>query len=833
MSAVDPAKRAAELRALLSHHGYRYYTLDDPEISDAEYDKLFAELKEIEEADSALRTPDSPTRRVGGPRLPYLSEVKHVVPMLSIKSETAYVDTVAIEWDAKIRAALRKEEKIGPDEEVEYHAELKFDGLAISLRYENGVLIQAAARGDGETGEDVTENARTVRDIPLALPDRSIPVLEVRGEIYMRFSDFRRYNAEQERLGNPPLKNTRNGAAGSIRQIDPKLAASRPLSFFAYGIGDAVRWEEPSTQSELLTQLRELGFPVCDLKAPVRGGMELAEFYRKVGQLRPTLPFGIDGVVYKVNERSLRPPQDMNSPNLSWAIAHKFPPEEAESVLLAIDVQVGRTGKLTPVAKIAPVDVGGVTISSLTLHNEDEARRKDVRIGDTVIVRRAGDVIPEVVGAVSREGAVRGDPFDLYRTLGGKCPVCGSAIVREEGEVDFRCSGGLFCPAQRKQTILHFAQRSAMDIEGLGIEVVDALVEQGVIDSPARLYALEAGDLMGRRLAGGTTLQGLSVAKLLKSIDRSRRRPLAKIIFALGIRHVGEVTARDLASFYGTLDALRDTSLRTPCLIDDIGFVASDSIHQFFEEEHNLGVVRALLGEKGIRPEEPKDVVKALPLLRLLESVKLVDMQTHAKPERVLNKIGTKTFLALASRFSTPQQLCVGDICDDKKLEEARALLAGLLTTQPWSSTVRELETRNIAWQPVAGSHQAVKDSAMSERLVRILRAKSPFSTEEIARMSEQAGWAWVYSQGHSIPRDHPPEVCFTGFSVVDKERLEALASDARLNAVSSVTKKLLFLVAGENAGPAKLKKAREQGTPVIDEAHFLRFLEDGELPSP
>lgn len=832
MTAAGPAERAARLRSVLAHHAHRYYTLDDPEILDAEYDKLFAELKEIEETYPALRTPDSPTHRVGGPRLPYLGEVTHVVPMLSIESKTGYVDTIAVEWDAKVNAALLKAAKIGLGEEVEYHAELKFDGLAISLRYEDGVLVQAAARGDGAVGEDVTANSRTVRDIPLTLRGSDIPVLEVRGEIYMRFDDFARYNVTQEKLGTPRLKNTRNGAAGSIRQLDPKLAASRPLSFFAYGVGDVVGWREPSTQSELLERLRELGLPVCDLKATVRGGAALAAFYREIGRQRANLPFAIDGVVYKVNERRLRPPQDTSSPNLSWAIAHKYPPEESESQLLAIEINVGRTGTLTPVAKIAPVDVGGVTISSVNLHNEGEIRRKDIRVGDTVIVRRAGDVIPEVVGVVLREGAARGEPFDLCDQLDGKCPVCASAIVREPGEAAFRCSGGLFCSAQRKQAVLHFAQRGAMDIEGLGVEIVDALVDQGIVESPAALYSLATGDLTGLRLAGGTTLQALSVARLLKSIDRSRNRPLAKVIFALGIRHIGEATARDLACFYGSLDAMRETSLRTPCLIDDVGIAASDSIHQFFKEPHNLAVVEALLGERGISPMSPKEVVTAVPLLKLLECIKRVDMLTHAKQEGQLNGVGLDSVRALAARFQTPDAVCAGRILDDERLERTRAAVERLLSTPPWVDTVCELESRNIAWQPSAVENQADVASSMSERLVRILRAKSPFTAAELDRMSEKEGWSWVYLNRSNVPRAQVPEVCFTGFSVVDRARLEALAQEVRLKVAPTVTKKLLFLVAGENAGPAKLKKAQEQGTVVIDESRFLQFVEDGELPS-
>ena len=872
------AERAAELRALLQRYAHHYYVLDTQLIADDAYDKLFQELQALEAAYPELLTPDSPTQRVGGSVLEGFAPVRHAVPMLSIETVTRTKADIAAEdrtdttgasaiqtdttpdaarrFDTRVRNALKRAKDALP---IEYAAELKFDGLAINLRYEHGVFVQAATRGDGETGEDVTQNIRTIAQIPLRLVGVTAPVIEVRGEVYMRRDDFERLNELQRAAAQKAFVNPRNTAAGAVRQLDPAVAAQRPLRFFAYGLGEVQGWDIPTTHSALLDALQTFGLPVNADRAVVMGSEGLIEFHRVVGQRRDALPFDIDGVVYKVNSIALQKQLGFKNREPRWAVAHKYPAQEQQTRLNGIDIQVGRTGKLTPVARLEPVFVGNTTVSNATLHNQNQIDQKDVRIGDIVIVRRAGDVIPEIVGVVlpstiPREAGVRGEGesvapnvvlpaaievesaeprgerFDIYQQLRGVCPVCGSAIVREEGEVDLRCSGGLYCPAQRKQAILHFGQRSAMDIEGLGVEVVDALVEQEVVQNPAKLYSLELLDLVGLRLAGGTTLQSQSASNLLQSIETSRARPLARLIFALGIRHVGEATAKDLAAFYGTLNGLRGTALRTPCLIDEIGIKGSDAIHQFFSEQHNLEVVDALLGDKGVRPEAPKDVVNVVPLLRLLESVKLVDMQTNAKRQGVLREIGATKFEALASRFSTPQQLCEGHF-EDKKLEEVRALIAGLLMAQPWAATVLELDSRRIAWQSFAASGQAVTESPMSERLVRILHAKSPFSTEEIASMSEQAGWAWVYSQGRSSPRNNPPEVCFTGFSVFDKDRLEALATEAKLKVATSVTKGLLFLVAGSNAGPAKLKKAREQGTSVIDEAHFLQFLQDGELP--
>ena len=470
---------AAALREQIEFHARQYYVLDAPHIPDAEYDRLFQALQALEAAHPALVTHDSPTQRVIGRVLDGFAPVRHVVPMLSIRTETDTESTGAEAFDARVRRELQLTESDPP---VEYGAELKFDGLAINLRYEQGVLVQAATRGDGEVGEDVTQNIRTVRGragqggrIPLRLTGCTAPVIEVRGEVYMRRDDFDALNERQRALiaagakNEKTFVNPRNAAAGAVRQLDPAIAARRPLSFFAYGLGEVQGWPVPDTHAGLLDALAALGLPVCADRAVVQGAAGLTAFHQQMGARRDALPFDIDGVVYKVNALALQQRLGFVSREPRWAVAHKYPAQEQLTTLLGIDIQVGRTGKLTPVAKLAPVFVGGTTVSNATLHNEDEARRKDVRIGDTVIVRRAGDVIPEVVGVIpERRPADAGEPFDLYQRLGGHCPVCGSAITREEGEVDWRCSGGLFCPAQRKQAILHFASRRAMDVEGPG-----------------------------------------------------------------------------------------------------------------------------------------------------------------------------------------------------------------------------------------------------------------------------------------------------------------------------------------------------------------------------
>jgi DNA ligase (NAD+) len=584
---VAKTARAKELRRLLNQHAHLYYVLDAPQIPDAEYDKLFQELQALEDADPALRTADSPTQRVIGRVLDGFEPVRHTVPMLSIRTETDTTEGGAREFDKRVRRDLKRAEDAPP---VEYASELKFDGLAINLRYAQGVLVQAATRGDGETGEDVTGNIRTLGQIPLRLIGVDVPVLEVRGEVYMRRDDFEALNETQRSKGEKTYVNPRNTAAGAVRQLDPSITASRKLSFFAYGLGDVQGWAVPATHAALLDALAAMGLPVDARRRVVQGADGLVGFHAEIAAQRDALPFDIDGVVYKVNSRALQQQLGFVSREPRWAVAHKYPAQEQMTVLRDIDIQVGRTGKLTPVAKLEPVFVGGTTVSNATLHNEDEARRKDVRIGDTVIVRRAGDVIPEVVGVVlDKRPANVGEPFDLYKRLGGHCPVCGATIVREEGEVDWRCSGGISCPAQRKQAILHFAQRRALDIEGLGDRIVDQLVESSVIKTLPDLYKLGVASL-----AQLERMADKSAANLVAAIDDSKKTTLARFLYALGIRHVGETTAKDLARHFGALDRLMDASTLQLLEAPDVGPVVAQSIRTFFEQPHNREVVEQL-----------------------------------------------------------------------------------------------------------------------------------------------------------------------------------------------------------------------------------------------
>jgi DNA ligase (NAD+) len=584
---MDAASRAAKLREQLNRHAHLYYVLDAPEIPDAEYDRLFQELQRLEAEHPELRTADSPTQRVIGKVLDGLVPVRHAVPMLSIETETDTTPEGARAFDARVRRELELAEADPP---VEYAAELKFDGLAINLRYEHGVLVQAATRGDGETGEDVTQNIRTIGQVPLRLAGVDAPVVEVRGEVYMRRDDFEALNEAQRAKGEKTYVNPRNTAAGAVRQLDPSVTASRPLSFFAYGLGEVRGWEVPATHSALLDALARMAVPVNGDRQVVHGAEGLIAFHQRIAERRDALPFDIDGVVYKVNSRALQQRLGFKTREPRWAVAHKYPAQEMSTVLRDIEIQVGRTGKLTPVAKLEPVFVGGTTVSNATLHNEDEARRKDVRIGDTVIVRRAGDVIPEVVGVIAdRRPAQAGEPFDLYKTLGGKCPVCGSAIVREEGEVDWRCSGGLFCPAQRKQAILHFAQRRAIDIEGLGDKLVDQLVDAGVIRTLPDLYKLGVASLAALERMGER-----SAANLVAALEKSKRTTLARFLYGLGIRHVGESTAKDLARHFGALDPIIGASEAQLLEVRDVGPIVAKSIRTFFDQPHNVEVVEQL-----------------------------------------------------------------------------------------------------------------------------------------------------------------------------------------------------------------------------------------------
>lgn len=574
------------LRRTLHAHAHRYYVLDDPLIPDAGYDRLFQALQAIELAHPQWVTPDSPTQRVGGRPLDQFVSVRHVVPMLSIRTETDTEVSGAQNFDARVRRELGLAAEADP---VEYVAEPKFDGLAMSLRYEQGVLVQAATRGDGEMGEDVSQNIRTIGQIPLRLPSDVPAILEVRGEVYMRRDDFEALNEKQRERGLKTFVNTRNAAAGSVRQLDPRIAAQRPLSFFAYGVGEitpvAADGPEFGTHFDLLQTLKTWGFPVSALVRTAQGAAALMAYYTSISAQRDQLGFDIDGVVYKVNSLALQRRMGFVTREPRWAVAHKFPAQEQLTTVIGIDVQVGRTGKLTPVAKLAPVFVGGVTVTNATLHNEAEARRKDVRVGDTVIVRRAGDVIPEVVAVLPEKRQPGAEPF----TMPHLCPVCGSAAVREEDEVDYRCSGGLFCSAQRKQAILHFAQRRAVEVDGLGDKLVDQLVDCNVIRTLPDLYRL---GLVA--LAGLDRMADKSAQNIVQALEKSKQTTLPRFLFGLGIRHVGEATAKALARHFGQLDAIMDASEAQLLEVSDVGPIVARSLHTFFEQAHNREVVDQL-----------------------------------------------------------------------------------------------------------------------------------------------------------------------------------------------------------------------------------------------
>ena len=580
-------ERMQTLRRQLEHHDYRYYVLDDPEIPDAAYDALMQELKALEAEYPEWVTPDSPTQRVSGAPLQAFASVTHKKPMLSLENAFEEADLVA--FDRRVR------ERLDHPADLEYAVEPKLDGLAVSLIYEDGVLVQAATRGDGATGEDITANIRTIRSIPLRLSGHGHPeLMEVRGEVYMEKARFEALNARARAEGSKVFVNPRNAAAGSLRQLDPQVTASRPLAFFAYGVGDVQPPLAQPTHSAVLDQLAAWGMRVCAQRDVVTGSAGLLDYYARIQAQRDALPYEIDGVVYKVNSLRLQSELGFVSRAPRWAIAHKYPAQEQLTVLRDVEFQVGRTGAITPVARLEPVFVGGVTVSNATLHNMDEVLRKDVRIGDTVIVRRAGDVIPEVAAVVLAQR-----PADAREiVLPSACPVCGSDITRPEGEAVARCSGGLYCAAQRREAIKHFASRRAMDIEGLGDKLVGQLVEAGLVDHVDDLYRLEVSALAALDRLGEKSAQNL-----VQALDKSRHTTLARFIFALGIREVGEATARNLAAHFGSLDALLGASEEDLLAVSDVGPIVAGHITAFFQQPHNREVIDALR-ERGVVWEE-------------------------------------------------------------------------------------------------------------------------------------------------------------------------------------------------------------------------------------
>ncbi len=593
-------QRIAHLRGEIERHNDQYHTLDAPLITDAEFDAIFRELQTLEIQYPSLATPDSPTQRVGAtPRLSF-TQVVHRSPMLSLNN--AFNDEEVRAFD------VRTSETLGVTE-VEYSVEPKFDGLAVTLTYRDGIFVQGATRGDGEVGEDVTQNLRTVRNLPLRLDSgrlaKPIPLIEIRGEVLMFKVDFISLNRQQADKGDKLFANPRNAAAGSLRQLNSRITSSRHLSFLAYGAGAVEGFILPDTHAEQLECLQKLSVPVPQERRVVHGLDGLLAYYREIGELRNKLPYEIDGVVYKVNIISQQTRLGYVSRAPRFALAHKFPAEEALTTVLDIEVQVGRTGALTPVARLAPVFVGGVTVTNATLHNEEELRRKDIRIGDTVSVRRAGDVIPEVARILLERRPVDAREFNMPRT----CPVCGAHVTKQPDEAIWRCSGGLFCPAQRKQALLHFASRRALDIEGLGEKLVDQLVEQQLVHTPADLFKLSLQALAQLERMGEKSAQNL-----LDAIEHSKQSTLARFIYALGIRNVGEATAKELARHFATLDNFMMADEIRLQLVPDIGPVVAQSITTFFVEPHNIEVI-AQLRAAGVQwPEQAENAVQLLPL---------------------------------------------------------------------------------------------------------------------------------------------------------------------------------------------------------------------------
>ena len=648
------------LRTAIAHHDYLYHTLDSPEIPDVEYDRLFQQLEALEQAHPELVTADSPTQRVGAQPLSSFEQVTHEIPMMSLAKVFNGEDLQ--DFEERIR------KRLDTDAAIAYSCEPKIDGVAVSLLYEQGALVRAATRGDGVTGEDITHNVRTIRDVPLRLreqADAPIPArLEVRGEIYMSRAGFENMNEEAVKSGAKTFVNPRNAAAGAVRQLDPAIAARRPLSFFAYGLGEVVGWALPPTHSAILDALSAAGLPVCGHRQSAPGVEPLIAFHERIAAGRDALPYDIDGVVYKVDSLRLQQELGFVTREPRWAVAHKYPAQEEITRLIDIGVQVGRTGALTPVARLEPVFVGGVTVTNATLHNQDEIDRKDVRVGDWVVVRRAGDVIPEVVGPVleRRDGEL--PRFDLLAAY-PECPVCGSQVHRAEDEAVARCSGGLVCPAQRKQALLHFAGRRAMDIEGLGEKLVDQLVDAAIIKTPADLYKLGIS-----ALANLERMADKSASKLLAAIEKSRDTTLARFVYALGIRNVGETTAKDLARHFGSLDALVAAEVEALQQVPDVGPIVAKSVAEFFDEPHNVEVVEQLRAA-GVHWVEgaPRDTAGVLAGKTVVLTGTLPDLSRDQAKElieaaggRVTGSVSKKTDFVIAGSEA------------GSKLDKARAL---------------------------------------------------------------------------------------------------------------------------------------------------------------
>ncbi|NYE59847.1 DNA ligase (NAD+) [Duganella sp. 1224] len=775
MAEVDFKTRIEQLSAELNRHLHAYHVLDAPTIPDAEYDKLFNELQQLEEQHPGLALPDSPTKRVGAAPLPQFEQVTHTVPMLSLNN--GFTDEDIENFDRRVREGL------DTAAQVEYAAEVKYDGLAINLRYIDGLLVQAATRGDGYTGEDVTANIRTIRSIPLRLNTAHPPaILDVRGEVLMFKKDFEAMNARQREAGQKEFVNPRNAAAGSLRQLDSRITASRKLSFFAYGVGALEGAEMPASHSALLDWYRQLGLPVAKEATVVRGYDGLMAYYKQIGAARPTMPYEIDGVVYKANRLEDQRTLGFVSRAPRFALAHKFPAEEALTIVQAIEVQVGRTGAITPVARLSSVFVGGVNVTNATLHNEDEVRRKDVRVGDTVIVRRAGDVIPEVLAVVLERRPASTVAYELPKT----CPVCGSHVVREEGEAIARCSGGLFCSAQRKEAIRHFAGRRMMDIEGLGDRYIDSLVEWGKVQRVADLYALKLDDLLEmKRLADerdGTTPETVAKGKiatkwadnLLEAIAASKNPPLERLLFALGIRHVGESTAKTLAEWLGRFDLIRRVPAALLRVLPDIGGTVAESIADFFAEPKNQEAIDALLAAgvapKGEHPPSAKlrEKLDPVKLMAALAIPKLTEPRSKQLVEEGVT-LEALAYLQVFNVFGLPAAVA-------ESLQE---------------------------WMAVPANREQVK-------ALHLLR------NDLLAQLPET-----VTAEGHLTGKTF----VLTGtLPTMGRDQAAALIEAEGGKVSGSVSKKTHYLVAGADAG-SKLAKAQELEVTILDEAGLLELL--------